>query len=257
MLSLWKVPSLRLLGFLSHPPRHGHGCGRVDLRRNPRTTRGSSHSLSRLISIRLAGWAFQVMLTASALPLMIDFRNVRSPPELARSSGRCCCDSHAASSSPCNMITLITVNSSNFSLRISPSIRPCVSSLCCASSRTHRCSVSTRPHAACLAASSNQLALPGRDSPSVVVPLRLIDAKRATCSCVPPGPSGQPSHGPKPHRVVSIASPSSNTRSEVMVFAASHSCSPRPLAPGTQRVAFNSTVNALDSSFLNNSSRPT
>ena len=51
------------------------------------TTRGLSHSLSRLIFIGLADWAFQVMLTASAVPLMIDFRNVGSPLELAPGSG--------------------------------------------------------------------------------------------------------------------------------------------------------------------------
>ena len=80
----------------------------------------------------------------------IDLRNVRSPPELAPDSG---CrfaprlrwrlwlrPARGIFTSPCNMLSLITVNSSNFSLRISPSIRPCVSSLCCASSRTHRCS---------------------------------------------------------------------------------------------------------------------
>ena len=84
---------------------------------------------------------------------------------------------------------------------------------------------------------------------SWVLRLYGIDARRASCSCVRPDPSGQPSHGSKPHP---FASPSSNTRSEVMVLAASDIRSPRPLALVTQRVASNSTVNALDSSFLSN-----
>ena len=68
---------------------------------------------------------------------------------------------------------------------------------------------------------------------SCAVRLHGIDAKRASCSWVRPDPSGQPSHGPKPHRMVSFASQSSNTRSEVMIFVASDSRSPRPLAPDT------------------------
>ena len=92
---------------------------------------------------------------------------------------------------------------------------------------------------------------------SWVLRLYGIDAKKASCSCVRPDPSGQHSHGPKPHRMVSFASPSSDTRSEVMVFAASDSRSPRTLAPDTQRVASNSTVNDLDASFLNISLQPT
>ena len=81
---------------------------------------------------------------------------------------------------------------------------------------------------------STQLAFPDRDSPSVVVPFRLIDAeKRASCSCVRPDPSNQPPHGPKPRRMVSFASPSSNTRSEVMIFVICDSRSTRPPAPDT------------------------
>ena len=75
--------------------------------------------------------------------------------------------------------------------------------------------------------------VPDRDSPTVVISFRLIDAKRASCSSDRPDPSGQPSHGPKPHRVVSFASPSSNTRSEVMISVASDSRSSRPLALDT------------------------
>ena len=81
-------------------------------------------------------------LTASAVPLIgsisgtSDLR-LSSLLDLAAGLLLDCagggCDRHAASSSPCNMRTLATVNSSNFSLGISPSIRPCVSPLCCAS----------------------------------------------------------------------------------------------------------------------------
>ena len=84
---MWKVPSLRFVGFLSHTSSTWSRLWPCRSSEEPRTTRGSSHSLSRLISIRLAGWAFQVMLTASAVSLMIDFRNVGSPLELAPGSG--------------------------------------------------------------------------------------------------------------------------------------------------------------------------
>ena len=89
--SSWKVVSLRLLRFLAHPstwlrlwPSRSS--------EEPRTTRGSWHSLSRLIFIRLAGWTFcWLHLTASGD--WIDFRNFGSPLELTPGSGRCCCSS--------------------------------------------------------------------------------------------------------------------------------------------------------------------
>ena len=71
-------------------------------------------------------------------------------------------------------------------------------------------------HAACLAARwsapphgdghpHQQSTLgPHRESPSVVVPLRLFEVKRPSCTCARPDPSGQPSHGHKRHRMVFV-----------------------------------------------------
>ena len=77
------------------------------------------------------------MLTASAVALMIDLRNVGSPLELAPGSGcrfaprlrwRLWLRPARGVFTTCNMRSLITVNSINIFLGVSSSIRPCVHS---------------------------------------------------------------------------------------------------------------------------------
>ena len=69
--SSYNVVSLRLLGFLTHPPRHDYGCGPVDLRRNLAPLVAHRTRCQRLIFIRIAGWTLcWLRLTASAVPLI-------------------------------------------------------------------------------------------------------------------------------------------------------------------------------------------
>ena len=77
MLSLWEVPTLRLLDSLSHLSStwSRQHCRSSE---NPRTTCDSLHSLSRLMSIRLAGWTFCWLPLRHELPARTDRAGVDS-----------------------------------------------------------------------------------------------------------------------------------------------------------------------------------
>ena len=152
VLSLWKVPSLRLLDSLSH----------------------LSSTWSRLWSCRSSGASHHWRSVTTDLHSTTGwtFCSFASDANSSASSDRVGVDSKVKA------VTLLQLFQCPFESR----------ARCCPRSCTHQCSDSTRPHAACLAANwsapshgdehhhQQSTRGPDRDSPSVVIPFRLIDA---------------------------------------------------------------------------------